>query len=390
MNIALNLIDILLISLAVQGILLSGILLYYSKNFNSYKWIAGVIFIIAESTIAMEIFASNLIWRFPRLGTCVPVLKMLLGPMIYFYTQSLVQGDKKLTLKSSLHFLPVLLDCRPQFIFLLYETGILSIPRVTDFYFRDTVQNFLFQHSFIFDLPILISLFAYSFASYKIVIHASKNTDLDNFRLDDLKWLRTFLYMFFALTAIVFISTAVSALPDLNKPFLYLPAIILAYYLGMRLLMRQKRMTNEDVIAYNKPQPKSLFAMADAGEYERKLMALVEQDKLYLNPALKVDTVAVHLEISEKMLSNLLNQHMGKSFNDFINEYRVYAAKEKLGDVTMRHYTIAAIAFDCGFNSIATFQRCFKHFTGVTPSAYQNNKLNTGAVKKQQIKHESI
>ncbi|UOE47466.1 helix-turn-helix domain-containing protein [Mucilaginibacter sp. SMC90] len=385
-----NLIDILLISLAVQGLLLSVILLYHAKNFNSYKWIAGVIFIIAESTIAMELFASNLFWRFPMLGTCIPVLKMALGPMIYFYTRSLVQGNKKLTLKSTLHFLPVLLDCRPQFVFLLYETGILSIPRVTAFYADDRVQNFLFQHSVIFDLPVLISLLAYSIVSYTIVARASKNEGIDTFRRDDLKWLRTFLYLIFALIAILFISVSITALPAWNKPYLYLPAIVMVYYLGMRLLIRQKRMTNEDVIAYNRPQPKSHFAATDAGEYQRGLIALMESEKLYLNPALKVDLVAARLGISEKQLSNLLNQHIGKSFNDFINEYRIQEAMNKLGDHSLRQYTIAAIALDCGFNSIATFQRCFKQFTGITPSAYQNNRFNIATAEHNEVNHESF
>jgi len=379
MNIALYLIDILLISLAVQGVLLSCILLYHSKNFNSYRWMAGVIFIIAESTIAMELLASDLVWRFPILNTCIPVLKMALGPMVLFYTQSLVQGSKKLTLKSALHFLPVLLDCRPQLIFLLYETGILSIPQVTAFYFRDDVQNFLFQHSIVFDLPLLISLLAYSIASYKIVMHASKNPGLDTYRLNDLKWLRTFLYLVFVLTGLVFISAAISALPGWNKVFLYLPAIILVYYLGMRLIIRQKKMTDEDMAAYNKPQPKTHFANDDARAYQGRLIAIMEIDKLYLNPTLKVDTVAARLGIPEKQLSNLLNQYIGKSFNDFINEYRIQTAMTKLCDTKMRQYTIAAIAFDCGFNSIATFQRCFKQFTGTTPSAYQHNKLGIAA-----------
>ena len=390
MNIALNLIDILLISLAVQGILLSGILLYYSKYFNSYKWIAGFIFVIAESTIAMELFASNLVWRFPLLSTCIPVFKMLLGPMIYFYTKSLIHGDKRLTFKNCLHFLPVLVDCRPQFIFLLYESGILSVPQITTFYFRNDVQHFLFQHSIIFDLPVFASLLVYSIASYKIIMRASKNPGLDRFRLNDLKWLRTFIYLVFVLIALVFAFILASAFPGWNNYFLYLPAIFMTYYMGMRLLLRQNKMKVEDVIAYNKPQSKSYFEEADVTDYHQKLKELMMADKLYLNPALKVDAVAARLRMSEKQLSNLLNQHIGKSFNDFINEYRIQAAKEKLSDATMRQYTIAAIAFDCGFNSIATFQRCFKQLTGITPSAYQNNKLDMAGAKNQTNKHEML
>jgi AraC-like DNA-binding protein len=48
--------------------------------------------------------------------------------------------------------------------------------------------------------------------------------------------------------------------------------------------------------------------------------------------------------------------------------------------------TIAAIAYECGFNSLATFQRCFKQFTGITPSKYQNT-LNADLTYRRNSDH---
>jgi AraC-like DNA-binding protein len=59
-----------------------------------------------------------------------------------------------------------------------------------------------------------------------------------------------------------------------------------------------------------------------------------------------------------------------------VNEYRVAEAKRKLAEPASAKFTIAAIAYDCGFNSLATFQRCFKQFTGITPSQYQNEMIS--------------
>ena len=102
------------------------------------------------------------------------------------------------------------------------------------------------------------------------------------------------------------------------------------------------------------------------------------KDKLYLDPLLKLDDIVTKLQLPVKQVSSLLNQHIGKNFNDFVNSYRVEEAKQKLSDPQLSRFTIAAIAYDCGFNSLPTFQRCFKQFTGVTPSQYQNN-LNLAA-----------
>jgi AraC-like DNA-binding protein len=97
----------------------------------------------------------------------------------------------------------------------------------------------------------------------------------------------------------------------------------------------------------------------------------MESEKIYLDPSLKMDILAGKLSLSERSISNLLNRHVGKSFNDFVNGYRIEEAKRKLTDPASHQFTVAAIGFDCGFNSLATFQRCFKQFTGITPSQYQ-------------------
>lgn len=132
-------------------------------------------------------------------------------------------------------------------------------------------------------------------------------------------------------------------------------------------------MSESEVLEYTGKPVKVHFSQEEADQYQQQLIRLMIADRIYLNPLLKVDSLAVKLCIPEKSVSNLLNQHIGKNFNDFVNEYRVEEAKKKLSDHACHQFTIAAIAFDCGFNSLATFQRVFKQLTGITPSQYQNN-----------------
>lgn len=85
------------------------------------------------------------------------------------------------------------------------------------------------------------------------------------------------------------------------------------------------------------------------------------------------------MEISNKKLSELLNQHMNTNFYNLINEYRIQEVKEKLNQGESEKYTVMAIAYDCGFQSKASFYRIFKQKVGVSPSEFvkQNHQENT-------------
>jgi hypothetical protein len=69
----------------------------------------------------------------------------------------------------------------------------------------------------------------------------------------------------------------------------------------------------------------------------------------------------------------VLNTGLKKSFNDFINEYRVKAAARKMLDHAYDHVTLLGIAYESGFNSQSSFTRIFKQMTGKSPQEYKNH-----------------
>ena len=103
----------------------------------------------------------------------------------------------------------------------------------------------------------------------------------------------------------------------------------------------------------------------------------MEKDKLFFNPNLTLNIVSEKTAIPQKTISFVLNQHLLKSFNEFINEYRIEAFKEKIQESDMHQLTIAGVASTCGFNSQATFQRTFKQNVGMSPSEFLNSVLQT-------------
>jgi AraC-like DNA-binding protein len=109
---------------------------------------------------------------------------------------------------------------------------------------------------------------------------------------------------------------------------------------------------------------------ADLALWKRKVLAYFEKEKSYLNPELTLSELAIKLNTNTSVLSAVINTGFGKNFNDFVNEYRVEEFKRKAAAPDSKHLTLLAIAFDCGFNSKATFNRAFKKVTDLSPKAF--------------------
>ena len=103
----------------------------------------------------------------------------------------------------------------------------------------------------------------------------------------------------------------------------------------------------------------------------KTLLQTMEKEKPWLNSELKLNDLANQLNISTHHLSQLLNEHLGKKFFDFINEYRVQAAQGMLINPKFSHFTILSIAFEAGFKNKATFNTAFKKYSKMTPSQYK-------------------
>jgi AraC-like DNA-binding protein len=101
----------------------------------------------------------------------------------------------------------------------------------------------------------------------------------------------------------------------------------------------------------------------------QQLQLLMYKDKPYKNSNIKLKDIASKLDVSSHLLSQLLNDNIGKSFSKFINEYRVEEAKLLI--TNNRKFTLEAIGFDAGFSSKSTFYATFKKMVGVTPAQFQ-------------------
>jgi PAS domain S-box-containing protein len=105
-----------------------------------------------------------------------------------------------------------------------------------------------------------------------------------------------------------------------------------------------------------------------------KLKDLLQKEKLYLDPNLSLKDVADRLATNTKYLSQVVNNHSGKNFQHFINNYRVAEAKKQIMDANNNNLTLYGIALECGFKNKSTFYKVFKEITGQTPREFQKQK----------------
>ena len=104
-------------------------------------------------------------------------------------------------------------------------------------------------------------------------------------------------------------------------------------------------------------------------KYKSKLEDLMEKETLYLTPDLNLPKLAKTIGCSPNHLSQVINSGFGKSFYDFLNQYRIEHARNLL--LKNDNHAIVNIAFAVGFNSNSAFYSAFKKYLGYTPAEYR-------------------
>jgi PAS domain S-box-containing protein len=95
----------------------------------------------------------------------------------------------------------------------------------------------------------------------------------------------------------------------------------------------------------------------------------------YTNPYLQASDVAAANGMQTRCVGRVLRIFENKSFNEYLNEFRIKQALIFLNDNEVNQYTLQHISKLCGFNSKSVFNSAFKLHTGVTPSEYLRRSL---------------
>ncbi|MCD9856169.1 helix-turn-helix domain-containing protein [Epilithonimonas sp. JDS] len=96
-----------------------------------------------------------------------------------------------------------------------------------------------------------------------------------------------------------------------------------------------------------------------------------EKSKDVRDPSLSLSVLAKRMNTNSKYLSEVINKHKGKNFNNYLNELRVNYIVEKLTqNPEYLQYKTSYLAEEAGFASRTTFTTIFKNVTGKSPSQF--------------------
>ena len=107
---------------------------------------------------------------------------------------------------------------------------------------------------------------------------------------------------------------------------------------------------------------------SDMEELKERLCNVLEREKLYLNPDIRVGDLAERLYTNKSYLAQTIKIKLNKNFCQLVHYYRVREA--------MRLYaqnpdlTITQLCRRVGFNSMTTFNTAFGRNTGFTPAEW--------------------
>lgn len=115
-----------------------------------------------------------------------------------------------------------------------------------------------------------------------------------------------------------------------------------------------------------------------------RLTGAMDADALWKREGLTIGMLADTLGVPEHRVRRVINGHLGhRNFAAFVNTHRIAAAKTALGAPENAGRTIAAIAFDLGFGSLGPFNRAFKEATGLTPTEFRAQALQSASPKPE-------
>ena len=106
----------------------------------------------------------------------------------------------------------------------------------------------------------------------------------------------------------------------------------------------------------------------------QQLQDVMQREQPYLEPGLKISSLATRLDVSVNHLSETINGYAKLSFYDYINALRIEEASRLLLSNQQTHLSVTDIGYQAGFNSSSTFYTHFKKSTGCTPRQYREQQ----------------
>ena len=290
---------------------------------------------------------------------------LALGPLIFFYVLKITRPEYQFRRRDLLHFSPLLLELSAYVLETLesIKTGVATYDMPLYQRLHPVVQLLAF-----------ISVTYYLYRCHRLIenfYRQQKFSGGDRYR-QELRWLHQLLTAF-ALLWLLWIPLTAADYFFYNFQLsaqayfpLYLVLTPMIIWIAASAFSRPEISVSSAKLPFSAALP--------AAELKQKgswLKKTVKENRYYQDPELTLALLAEKLGLHPHELSRIINTVLKKSFNDFINEYRVHDVICKMQDPAYDRITLLGMAYDAGFNSKATFIRAFRQSTGKNPAVYK-------------------
>ncbi|WP_340202259.1 helix-turn-helix domain-containing protein [Ascidiimonas sp. W6] len=313
-------------------------------------------------------------------------LSFALAPLIYFYFRAITKPKAPFTKIDSLHFIPVAILLVVKLYILIYDA---SQPDFSSSQNGYLVINFQWKYvDPIATLLAILQMLVYLVFSFQLLksyreklTHYFSNT----FKIQ-LNWLYTFLIIYTFLYLYYSFQVVINAMiVDLSwrqEWWYYLLSGLAIIYVGIKGYFTNLDALREIELESFLHQKKNIFLpqkvkanspleLSDGIKILKKEIEIYfATSKPFLEPDLTLVRLADALQTSREELSEAINKGFEMKFNDFINQYRIEEFKRKISEGKHKQLSLLGLAYECGFNSKATFNRSFKKVVASSPTEY--------------------
>jgi AraC-like DNA-binding protein len=391
--------------LAIIGVLLSVILLYYpSRNFSSAGYL-GLFFLgvslyglyqyvlVSSKSVTMVSYSLLLI---PFFGSII----YLIGPLLYWYVRSVLTDRSTFRKSDLLHLIPMViffLAALPNLFGAWPDkvegaTAIVNDANAMEFY-KPTLLSGIFSYPVMFiSRPVLILFYT----SWSIIIFIRflirrKEMKVLSGQRFMLRWLpvlltsllilvvsHTFLAIDFTLTYTNFYATltilkilSLTGLMVLLLSPLFFPEVLYGLPRIPEITDIQKRSaTKVPVKQPEKSKSEPHFETDYLNLIREKSTACMRDLQPFLQPEFNLAQLSVLIRVPVHHLAYYFREVKKMPFTDFRNRWRVNHAKNLILEGKFNDLTLEAIGLLSGFTSRNTFLNAFKKAEGISPNAF--------------------
>ncbi|MBN2893077.1 MAG: AraC family transcriptional regulator [Bacteroidales bacterium] len=359
-----------MIFLIVIGLILSlSFSIYFffisKKHVKADEYLGGVFLLVFVMFMYSFFGRLGFFEKFPQFLLLDIGIPFLLGPMIWFYVESLTTLPEEKTSAKFMHILPViLLYVFMGDIFFLPLEGKMAIIKQPSADLNLRFQIFTFLQLSPVPIYMIISILRVKKYQNNLKKVFSSVEKLNH------KLLMNLLVTFLIFWLIISFGSVFQNFVNLSRFLSYINVssfvvfVLLSGFYGIKRNSVIKKIIDvkEEEIVQEKE-------IDDNPEFEFIDKYIIDK-KPHLSPDLTINDLANSLKIPAHKLSKALNSHYNSNFFDYINSKRIEEFKGKIAKNEHVKSSILAIAFDSGFNSKSAFYRYFKKLEGLTPSEY--------------------